>query len=105
MVVWEMSDVRLKGTKSAKEMTGKDMQKRNALTGHKDTNNLPQISKKTPGPDPWNIPQTLDHSPFDFVTPVRCGFFGGGDSVLTEHGEEYASKLAEWVDKEVRGLI
>lgn len=26
----------------------------------------------------------------------------GGDSVLTEHGEEYASKLAEWVDKEVK---
>ena len=25
----------------------------------------------------------------------------GGDSVLTEHGEEYASALAEWVDKEV----
>ena len=27
----------------------------------------------------------------------------GGDSVLTEHGEEYASALAEWVDKEVMG--
>lgn len=26
----------------------------------------------------------------------------GGDSVLTEHGEEYASALAEWVDKEVK---
>ena len=53
MVVWEMSQVRLKGLKSAKEMTGKDMQKRNALTGHKDIQTTClKIPKKTPGPDP-----------------------------------------------------
>ena len=26
----------------------------------------------------------------------------GGDSVLTAHGEEYATALAEWVDKEAQ---
>ena len=30
----------------------------------------------------------------------RCCFFEGGDSELTDHGEEYAAALAEWVDKE-----
>jgi len=53
MVVWEISQVRLEGTKSAKKRTGKDMQKRNALTEHKDIQSTClKIPKKTPGSDP-----------------------------------------------------
>ena len=62
MVVWEMSQVRLKGLKSAKEMTGKDMQKGNALRGHKDIQTTClKIPKKTPVQTPENIPQTLNY--------------------------------------------
>ena len=62
MVVWEISQVRLEGTKSAKERTGKDMQKRNALTGHKDIQSTClKILRKLRVQTPENIPQTLNY--------------------------------------------
>ena len=77
MVVWEMSQVRLKGTKSAKEMTGKDMQKGNALTGHKAIQTAClKITKKTPGPDLWNIPQTLNYTCLCFGNLFIFEFWG-----------------------------
>ena len=97
-----------------------NMQKGHALRGHKDiqTNCLKILRKlqQTPGTYPrplstclwrkslhiWILGYHFDH--FVFYPPLwlrdsRCGW--GGDSVLTEHGDEYACKLAEWVDKEV----
>ena len=58
--------------------------------------------QKSPKPSTWDEhPQTLRKSMGQNL-PTSTGdrhCVLGGDSVLTEHGEEYASALAEWVDK------